>query len=737
MKRLPPVGERQISFFKNAYATKESIAITVDGLIQNIRSDIYKDRTHTLRELYATDPEKYKEGKKNLPAVTVSGRFPTVRKDAEMQEPTYLIAVDIDKVDEHGQDLDTIRSLIACDPYVYALFETVSGNGLCAIVEYKRGSDHRHVYLSLDEYFNEQYGVVIDAACKNESRFRFLCHDPNIHVNSEARIFEPPKPKRNQRQSSKNFIASDDDFRHVAEQIVRSRIDITGGYAQWRDLSFAIADGMGDAGREVFHAISQFHPEYDGRKCDLQYTRAINAKGAGITHRTFFYHAKQAGLEIIAPRTKKIAQVANLSKRAMRPAEEVVTMLEKEDIPEQVSKPIVDRIYSSAEDIDIGIKQDDFIKMIIKRYGDIKYNEILQRYEINGKQMDTRLFNSLYVHVRKNVDGKPPSSELIRSIIESDFTPTYNPVAEFCAKAPKKYDTDKPVLIKELADCFELDGQESHIALQYICLWMVGLAELWTKGEPNPHMLMITGKQQGTGKTTFFRKLLPPEFNKDDYYAEIKISGTKDDALLSANKLIIMIDEMAGLGKTDWDWIKQVITQKHVTARPAYGRYTVTLPRIASWAGTSNQTQLLRDRTGTRRFLPLKIKSINREKFNAIDKSALFWEAIWLCRNGWTTDLSIEEYNKINQNNEQFAEVSIEEELISRYYAPTESENDWLVVKKTAGEIYEYIDAKTNGIHRMLNAIKIGRTLSQMGYENVLKWHNGQTQRIYTLRERP
>jgi hypothetical protein len=735
MSKLPPVGERQMSFFLNAFATKESLPITVAGLIDNIRSDVYAERIHHIRSI--TDKDAKDAEKKKLPAVTVSGRFPSIRKDAEMQEPTYLIAVDIDKIDEHGHDIDTLKSLIACDPYVYALFETVSGNGLCAIVEYKRGSDHRHVYLSLDEYFNTQYKVSIDSACKNESRIRFLCHDPNIHVNNDARVFEPPKKPRNQRQPAKSFIASDDDFRHVAEQIIRTRIDITGTYAQWRDISFAIADGMGESGREVFHAISQFHPEYDERKCDLQYTRAIHAKGSGITRKTFFHHAKLAGLETTSPRTKKIAQVASLSKRSMRPAEEAIKTLEAEDIPPEISKPIVERIYTSDEPIDIGLKQDDVIKMVIKRYADIRYNEILQRYEIDGKQMDTRLFNSLYVYVRKQVEGRPPSSELIRSIIESDFIPTYNPVAEFCDKAPKKYDTDKPKIIKELADCLELDGQDHHIALQYICLWLVGMAELWTKGEPNPHMLMITGKQQGTGKTTFFRKLLPKEFNNDDYYAEIKITGSKDDALLSANKLIIMVDEMAGLGKTDWDWIKQVITQKHVTARPAYGRYTVTLPRITSWAGTSNQTQLLRDRTGTRRFLPLRIKSINREKFNAINKSALFWEAIWLCRNGWTTDLSIEEYNKINENNEQFAEVSIEEELISRYYAPVDSENDWLLVKKTAGEIFEYIDAKTNGIHRMLNAVKIGRTLSQMGYENSPKWHNNKTQRIYSLKERP
>src|SRR5690606_37372660 len=131
----------------------------------------------------------------------------------------------------------------------------------------------------------------------------------------------------------------------------------------------------------------------------------------------------------------------------MRPADEVVTTLEKEDIPEDVSRPIVEKIYSASDDIEIGIKQDDFIKMAIKRYADIKYNEVLQRYEINGEQMDTRRFNSLYVHVRKNVEGRPPSAELVRSIIESDFTPSYNPVHDFCAQAPKKYDTQKPVLI--------------------------------------------------------------------------------------------------------------------------------------------------------------------------------------------------------------------------------------------------------------------------------------------------
>lgn len=90
-----------------------------------------------------------------------------------------------------------------------------------------------------------------------------------------------------------------DDFQIVADRIAARRIDITGDYAQWRDLGFAISHELGEAGRELYHQISQFYPSYSRSETDDQYTACLKGHGSSIiTGRTFFKLAKDYGIDI-------------------------------------------------------------------------------------------------------------------------------------------------------------------------------------------------------------------------------------------------------------------------------------------------------------------------------------------------------------------------------------------------------------------------------------------------------
>lgn len=102
-----------------------------------------------------------------------------------------------------------------------------------------------------------------------------------------------------------------DDFNHVRDQIVAQRLDITGDYHTWRDEGFAIAYDLGEAGRQLYHDISQFYPGYSYEECDKQYTACLQGKGSTkITGRTFFELAKRAGLDIrsSAPKVRNSAK---------------------------------------------------------------------------------------------------------------------------------------------------------------------------------------------------------------------------------------------------------------------------------------------------------------------------------------------------------------------------------------------------------------------------------------------
>ena len=78
-------------------------------------------------------------------------------------------------------------------------------------------------------------------------------------------------------------------------------MDITGDYATWRDIGFALSDQLGENGRDYYHRISRFYPGYTEQECDQQYDRCMRAHGTGVTIKTFFQAAKDAGISVSVP----------------------------------------------------------------------------------------------------------------------------------------------------------------------------------------------------------------------------------------------------------------------------------------------------------------------------------------------------------------------------------------------------------------------------------------------------
>ena len=89
-----------------------------------------------------------------------------------------------------------------------------------------------------------------------------------------------------------------DEVIQLLEQIESNRIDLTSSYEEWRNIGFALADEFGETGRDLFHRLSVFHPEYDFKKCDKQYDACLKSNGNGVNLGTLFYLAKNAGVSL-------------------------------------------------------------------------------------------------------------------------------------------------------------------------------------------------------------------------------------------------------------------------------------------------------------------------------------------------------------------------------------------------------------------------------------------------------
>ena len=120
---------------------------------------------------------------------------------------------------------------------------------------------------------------------------RFVPHETECPGSSpdETECPHETEPGRNINSNIKTEVE------HIIQQLEAHRTDLTATYSHWRDIGFAFAQSFGEEGREFFHRVSRFHPAYSSPGCDNQYNNCLKSTGSGITIKTFFYLAAQAG----------------------------------------------------------------------------------------------------------------------------------------------------------------------------------------------------------------------------------------------------------------------------------------------------------------------------------------------------------------------------------------------------------------------------------------------------------
>jgi predicted P-loop ATPase len=102
----------------------------------------------------------------------------------------------------------------------------------------------------------------------------------------------------------------------------------------------------------------------------------------------------------------------------------------------------------------------------------------------------------------------------------------------------------------------------------------------------------------------------------------------KDSAIQLCGRWIIELAELNSIrGSVQVEAVKAYLSRTHDVFRPPYGRRAVTVPRQCVFLGTTNERQYLRDRTGNRRFWPVRCTSIDLEALER-DRDQLWAEAV-------------------------------------------------------------------------------------------------------------
>jgi len=238
-------------------------------------------------------------------------------------------------------------------------------------------------------------------------------------------------------------------------------------------------------------------------------------------------------------------------------------------------------------------------------------------------------------------------------------------------------------------------------------------------------MFVLSGEKQGTGKTEFFRRLIPAELKP--YYAESKLDAGKDDEILMTQKLIIMDDEMTGKSKREILRLRELTSKEHFDLREPYGRINVSLKRLAVLCATTNSKDVLRDPFGNRRVIPVPVNDVDKSTYNSIDKNEVFAEAYSLWKSGFDWQvISSDDKGYLNKYEFDFTAENMEKELILRFFS-----KDGAETPMTATEIKAELEKITQ---QKLSLDMIGRHLAAIGYERKSVRRDGQSSKMWIVK---
>lgn len=354
------------------------------------------------------------------------------------------------------------------------------------------------------------------------------------------------------------------------------------------------------------------------------------------------------------------------------------------------------------------------MKLLKSRY-DFRYNTVMKYVEYLPKDKGWYGYQPVDPRVQKRMTLEVQLADIrvsikdVRNFLESDYIKNYNPIDEYLFQCYDKWDGKDH--IRALART--VPTANPHWA-DWFYTWFLGMVDQWrgySHRQYGNSVAPLLISKQGYNKSTFCRRLLPPELQWG-YSDNLILSEKRQVYQAMAQFMVINLDEFNQISpQVQQGFLKNLIQLPTLKYKPPYGSHVMEFPRLASFIATSNMKDILSDPSGNRRFIGVELTG-------PIDVSVrpnyqqLFAQALSALNNGEKSYFDAQQVKLIMKSNSQFEIIQPIDQYFLLYFelVENEKEGDYL----TAAEIFDYLKKQIGSSLKVNSLMGFGRKLANM-----------------------
>lgn len=373
-----------------------------------------------------------------------------------------------------------------------------------------------------------------------------------------------------------------------------------------------------------------------------------------------------------------------------------------------------DNEEAQKEDNGVRVNIVRMMRLLRSRY-DFRYNVVMKYVEYQSKEKPWYGYMPVEPRVQKRMTLEVQLADIrvsikdVRNFLESDYIQNYDPISDFLQECNGKWDGKDH--IRELARTVPTSNPHWE---DWFYTWFLAMVSQWqgtTFRQYGNSVAPLLISRQGYNKSTFCRRLLPPELQWG-YNDNLILSEKRQVYQAMSQFLLVNLDEFNQISPTvQQGFLKNLIQLPTLKIKRPYGSHVEEFPRLASFIATSNLTDILADPSGNRRFIGIELTG-------PIDVSIrpnyrqLYAQALAALRDGEKSYFDSEQVRLIMHSNCEFEVMSPTDQYFNIYYEIVDDENEgeWL----TAAEIFDFLK-KTVGSSLKVNSLMgFGRRLANM-----------------------